>query len=93
MNEIYMTLCDSCAERIDANQRTEGRYYLTEVPGSRRLTQCTRCFQAVMCSQYGAKSKAIVAMERALKQQAATGGYTPKHDHRARDRGSWREEE
>ena len=45
MTDVYMTLCDSCAERLDAGQHPENRYYLTEVRGSRRTTQCSRCLQ------------------------------------------------
>ena len=50
MSEIYMTLCDSCAERMDAEKHAENRYYLTAVPGSRRTTQCSRCLQLVACT-------------------------------------------
>ena len=91
MSEILMTLCDVCAERIDANQRPEGRYYLEEVPGSRHTAQCSRCFQIAACTQYSAKSKAVVAMERELARQRERDAYTPKHDRRARYREPWRQ--
>ena len=81
MSEILMTLCDDCAERLDADRHPENTYYLTEVPGSRRPTQCSRCFQQTICRQYGMKSKAIVAMERELKRRE--GRHLPKKDRRA----------
>ncbi len=76
-----MTLCDVCAERMDAERHAENKYYLTEVPGSRRRTQCSRCFQSTVCRQYSIKSKAIVAMERAIKRRQ--GMHLPKKDRRA----------
>lgn len=92
MTDVYMTLCDSCAERLDAGQHPENRYYLTEVRGSRRTTQCSRCLQLAECTQYSLKSKAILAMERAMAKKKQNG-YIQKHDTRARYRGNWREQE
>lgn len=80
MTDVYMTLCDNCAEKLDAGQHPENRYYLTEVRGSRRTTQCSL------------KSKAILAMERAIAKRKQQG-YIPKHDTRAHYRGNWREQE
>ena len=92
MSEIYMTLCDSCAERMDAEKHAENRYYLTAVPGSRRTTQCSRCLQLVACTQYNLESKADRAMRRALARKAQEANIQKK-DHRARYRGDWREPE
>lgn len=92
MSEIYMTLCDSCAERMDAEKHAENRYYLTAVPGSRRTTQCSRCLQLVACTQYSLESKADRAMRRALARKAQEANIQKK-DHRARYRGDWREPE
>lgn len=90
MSEIYMTLCDTCAEKLDANRHAENRYYLTPVQGSRRTVQCTRCFQIAGCTQYEAKSKAVLAMERAMARQRA-GTHIQKTDRRAHYREPWRE--
>lgn len=93
MSEILMTLCDQCAEKMDANRHPENRYYLKEVLGSHRKTQCIYCLQNKMCCQYSAKSKAVIAMERALTKKQAEQGYTPKHDTRAHYREPWRDKE
>lgn len=90
MTDVYMTLCDSCAEKMDAEKHSENKYYLTEVPGSRRTVQCGRCMQLQVCTQYSLKSKAILAMERAMAKRKEQR-YIPKHDRRARYREPWRE--
>lgn len=87
-----MTLCDVCAEKLDAEKHPENRYYLTEVPGSRRTVQCSRCLQLVACTQYSLESKAVIAMKRAMARQTQQG-YIPKHDRRARYHEPWRERE
>ena len=89
MSDIYMTLCDACAEKLDAQQHPENKYYLTEMPGSRRTVQCSRCFQLAGCTQYAVKSKALLAMERAIARQR---GRHLKKDTRAHYREPWRGE-
>ena len=92
MSETYMTLCDSCAEKMDKEKHLENRYYLTAVPGSRRTTKCTMCMQLVACTTYSLEHEAIRAMRRALARKAQEGAVQKK-DHRARYRGDWRESE
>ena len=86
----YMTLCERCAERMDAEKHPENKYYLDPVPGSGRMTACSRCFQVLPCTQYEFESKAIRAMKRAITRKKESG-YRPKHDTRARYREPWRE--
>lgn len=91
MNDTFMTLCDSCAEKMDAAKRPENRYYLDALPGSRRTTACTICGQLTGCTQYRAKSKNLVAMERAIAKQRQQS-YGMKKDNRAYYREPWRGE-
>lgn len=91
MTETYILLCDRCVERLDAGRHPENRYFLTELTGSRRTTQCSQCFQTASCSQYRMKSKAVVAMERSIAKREEQN-YRPKHDKRARYKEPWRSE-
>lgn len=88
MAEMYMTLCDACAERMDAAQHDENKYYLEEVPGSQRLMECPQCFRIRVCTRYSAKSKAQVAMERAIQKQKENA---TKKDTRAHYKKPWRD--
>ncbi len=90
MTEIYMTACDQCAEKMDAEKHPENPYYLTEVFGSRRMTQCTRCFQYRECAKYEMKSKAVLAMERAIERKKNRREGLPQRDTRARYREPFR---
>lgn len=90
MSDILMTLCDTCAEKMDAHRHPENKYYLKEILGSERYMQCTRCFQEGMCRQYSMKSKAILAMERAIARQKE-GKHLANRDTRAQYREPWRE--
>lgn len=92
MSEMYMTLCDVCADKIDAYRRDEGTYYLTPVPGSRRTCVCPKCDQLVACTQYSAVSKAVQAMRNAVARRKRNN-YQPRTDRRAHYRGPWREQE
>ena len=89
MSEIYMTFCDACAERLDAEKHPENKYYLTEIQGSRRTMTCPRCFQLAACTQYSLESK---TMRAARKQWAGQRQGAPKKDRRAHYRGPWREQ-
>ena len=91
MSEIYMTLCDSCAEKMDADRHPENKYYLIEMLESRRPTKCTKCFQTTTCAQYAAKSKAMVAFEREMARQKKN--RLPGKDTRAHYHGPWRTDE
>ena len=83
---MYLTLCDRCADKMDAWNNQGGTYYLTEVEGSRMETQCTNCFQTRECTQYEAKSKAMVAMEREMHRR-----QNQERDTRARYKEPFRD--
>lgn len=84
---MLMTMCDRCAERMDAERNPENQYYLTEQPGSRRPGRCVHCLRETEVAQYEAESKAIIAMRRAIRRQREI----PKRDTRAHWREPWRE--
>lgn len=89
--DIYMTLCDSCAEKMDTERHPENPYYLTQVGGPRVMI-CPKCFKTATCKKYSAESKTMRAFRREMARRQKDGP-PPKKDHRARYRGSWREAE
>lgn len=91
MTEVYMTLCDICAERMDTERHPENPYYLTPVSGQ-KIAICSKCFKTGMCTKYSAESKAMRAFRREMERRKKEGP-PPQKDHRARYRGSWRESE
>ena len=88
MSEVLMTLCDRCAEKIDADRNQSGTYYLTEKENEREIGHCDLCFQEKACCRYRMKSKAVLAMEREIRKRKEP--YRPKHDRRAHYREPWR---
>ena len=88
MSEMYMNLCRRCAERMDANLRDEGTYYLQEVGGSREIG-CCMCGRWGEISRYRAESKAMRAFRHALARREESS-QTDTKDRRARYREPWR---
>lgn len=91
MSETYMTLCDRCEERMNAEKHPENKYFLEEILGSRRTTRCMICDQIAGCTQYIAESKAMRAMRREIARKKKEAGKPEPKDHRARYRGPWRD--
>ena len=76
MTELYMTLCDSCAEKMDTERHPENPYYLTQV-GEPRVMICPKCFKTATCRKYSAESKAMRAFRRELTGRTATAERPP----------------
>lgn len=91
MSETVMTLCDSCAERMDANRHSENKYFLEEVPGSARPCRCAHCDRYGMNRQYTLESKASRAMRREYARRKGQNFRSGK-DTRAHWREPWRGE-
>ena len=72
MTELYMTLCDSCAEKMDTERHPENPYYLTQVGGPRVMI-CPKCFKTATCRKYSAESKAMRAFRRELERRQKKG--------------------
>lgn len=90
--DIYMTLCDSCAERMDTERHPENPYYLTPISSPRVMT-CPKCFKTATCTKYSAESKTMRAFRRELARRQREGVAPAKKDTRAHYRGNWREQE
>ena len=88
MNEMRLSLCEQCADKMDANLHEDGTYYLQAVAGSRHIGICL-CGRTGAVMQYKAESKAVRAFRRAMARKAEGG--QDKQDGRARYRGPWRE--
>ena len=71
--DIYMTLCDSCAEKMDTERHPENPYFLTQVGGPRVMI-CPKCFKTATCRKYSAESKAMRAFRRELTRRQKTTG-------------------
>lgn len=84
---MLLTMCDRCAEKMDADRYPENGYFLTEQWGSRRPGRCAQCGREVEVAQYEAESKAVIAMRRAIARQQES----PGKDTRAHWRKPWRE--
>ena len=91
MREMFMNLCRRCAERMDANLRDEGTYYLQEVAGSREIG-CCMCGRYGEVSRYKAESKAMRAFRHALEKKQEQQRTQTRDDHRARYREPWRDQ-
>lgn len=89
MSTTYFTLCDFCADKMDASKHSDGTYYMEPVEGSRGKGRCM-CGRTGPVMQYQAESKAQVAARRAFEKQKQEYHYNGRRDRRARYREPWR---
>lgn len=86
---MLLTMCDRCAEKMDADRYPENGYFLTEQWGSRRPGRCAQCGREAEVAQYEAESKAVIAMRRAIARQQESPGKDTRAHWREPWRGEW----
>ena len=88
MSDTYLTLCDSCAERM------EKKYELNEVPKSTLQDgHCAFCWKPGKVTQYRTVTVANFAARRArARKQEQQAEYGGRKDTRAHYKPGWREE-